>query len=218
MAEAPPDLPLHTFRDPFVLRDGDGWRMLVGAGLDDGAACVLTYTSPTLTDWTYAGVLCQRVSSPDDPVWTGTAWECPQLVEVGGRHVLVVSVWADDQTHYVAAAVGDLTDGRFEAERWQRLTYGPGPLRRDGLRRRRRPALPDDVDPRSGWCRGGLGRRAEPADDHVPRGRPVGDPAPPGARVPPGCGGRTADAWDVEWDPTPGSSLTVADGHPDRRR
>ena len=126
VAEAPPDLPLHTFRDPFVLRDADGWRMLVGAGLEDGSACVLTYTSPTLTDWTYAGVLCQRVSTPDDPVWTGTAWECPQLVEVGGRHVLVVSVWDDDQTHYVAAAVGDYTDGRFVAERWQRLTYGPG--------------------------------------------------------------------------------------------
>jgi beta-fructofuranosidase len=46
------------------------------------------------------------------------------LVAIGDRHVLIVSVWADGEGHYVAAAVGSYRDGKFNAERWTRLTYG----------------------------------------------------------------------------------------------
>jgi beta-fructofuranosidase len=46
------------------------------------------------------------------------------LVAIGDRHVLIVSVWADGEGHYVAAAVGSYRDGRFNAEHWTRLTYG----------------------------------------------------------------------------------------------
>jgi beta-fructofuranosidase len=126
VAAPPDDLRLAAFRDPYVLHDDDAWRMLVGAGTTDGTALALSWTSPDLDTWTYDGVLASRPSSEVNPVWTGTVWECPQLFRVGEAWVLVVSVWAEHQTHYEAYAVGDLVDGRFIAREWRRLTYGPG--------------------------------------------------------------------------------------------
>ena len=126
VAVPPPGLDVVAFRDPFVLHDGTTWRMLMGAGLADGTALALTYTSADLESWTYDGVLAERSGAETDPVWTGSVWECPQLFRLDERWVLVVSVWEGHATHFEAYAVGDLVDGRFTADRWGRLTYGPG--------------------------------------------------------------------------------------------
>jgi len=125
VAVPPDDLDLVEFRDPFVLREEGGWRMVVGAGALDGTGLVLSWTSADLETWRYDGVLASRSGSEVDPVWTGTAWECPQLFPLGGSWVLVVSVWAEDVTRFEAYAVGDLVEGRFVARAWHRLTYGP---------------------------------------------------------------------------------------------
>lgn len=121
----PPREDLVVFRDPFVLRDGEVWRMVVGAGLRDGTATALTFVSTDLRSWEHDGMLPGRSVDDHDPVWTGSAWECPQLVRLGDRHALIVSVWHDDELHHVAGALGRYADGRFEVERWQQLTYGP---------------------------------------------------------------------------------------------
>jgi beta-fructofuranosidase len=126
VAEAPAQLAVTAFRDPSVIREGDVWRMLVGASTQ-GRATVLVYTSTNLLDWAYTGQLAQRSAQLTRPVWTGTLWECPHLVRFGDRYVLVVSVWDDHTLHYVAAAVGTYHDGVFDADTWHRLTYGPGP-------------------------------------------------------------------------------------------
>lgn len=123
---APDDLDLVEFRDPFVLRDGDGWRMVVGGGTAAGVGLAMSWTSPDLATWAYAGVLASRPGDEHDGTWTGTVWECPQLFPLGDAWVLVISVWSAGETRYVAAGVGDLVDGRFTARTWQRLTYGPG--------------------------------------------------------------------------------------------
>ena len=48
----PPDgLDLHSFRDPFVVREGDRWRMFVGGGTRAGEALALTWTSADLETW-----------------------------------------------------------------------------------------------------------------------------------------------------------------------
>lgn len=116
---------LHTFRDPDVFRDGEIWRMLVGAGYRDGRAAVLSYTSPDLATWTYDGPIAERSSQLDAPLWTGAAWECPHLISFGGRDVLLVSVW-DRSGQFAAAATGSYAAGRHTIDRWTRLTYGPG--------------------------------------------------------------------------------------------
>jgi len=113
-----------AYRDPFVFRDGGQWRMFVGAGLDGGTAAAISYSSADLAEWTLDGIAARRPGSEKDPVWTGAMWECPQLFEIDGSHVLVTSIWEDDVLHYVAYGVGSYTDGKFEARSWGRLSYG----------------------------------------------------------------------------------------------
>lgn len=119
-----PDLGVVAYRDPFVFRDGGQWRMFVGAGLEGGTAAAVSYSSPDLAQWTLDGIAAQRSGTETAPVWTGTMWECPQLFEIDGSHVLVTSIWEDDVLHYVAYGVGSYSDGRFTARSWGQLTYG----------------------------------------------------------------------------------------------
>ncbi|MDR6558284.1 beta-fructofuranosidase [Arthrobacter pascens] len=119
-----PDLGVVAYRDPFVFRDGDQWRMFVGAGLEGGTAAAVSYSSPDLSRWTLDGVAAQRNGTETDRVWTGTMWECPQLFEIGGSHVLVTSIWEDDVLHYVAYGVGSYSGGKFTARSWGQLSFG----------------------------------------------------------------------------------------------
>jgi beta-fructofuranosidase len=120
-----PGLVVSQLRDPFVLRQGDLWRMVLGAGTGTGVPMVLTWTSPDLEQWTYDGVLASGADVHD--LWPGEAWECPQLFELDGSWVLVVSVWTPDGTHHEVYGVGDLVDGQLVTRSWHRLTYGPAP-------------------------------------------------------------------------------------------
>ncbi len=124
VAEPPDDPALAVFRDPCVFRDGDGWRMLVGAAYEDGTAAALAYSSPDLATWTYDGPLAHRNTAETEGAWTGKGWECPQLLAVGDAHVLVFSTWEPEAIRDVACAVGTYADGRFTPRAWQQLAYG----------------------------------------------------------------------------------------------
>lgn len=124
VVEPPAELDLIAFRDPFVVPDGDGWRMFVGGATRSGDALAIGYTSDDLTTWRYDGVAAGRSTHEREPVWMGALWECPQLVAIDGRGVMVSSVWDDDVLHYVGYGVGTLDGGRFRAQDWGRLTFG----------------------------------------------------------------------------------------------
>lgn len=124
VASAPQELDVKAFRDPFVFRDGDSWRMLVGTSLGGSIAAASSFSSPDLNKWTFDGLAAERPGSATEPVWTGTLWECPQIFAIDGRHVLITSVWEDDVLHYVAYAVGSYVAGAFTADAWGRLSYG----------------------------------------------------------------------------------------------
>lgn len=124
VAEAPAGV--DAFRDPFVLAEPDGsWRMFVGAALADGNAAALAFRSHDLDSWQYEGIALQRSSREAHPVWMGALWECPQIVSLGDRHVMISSVWEADVLHYAGFALGSYSEGRFDADGWGRLTYGP---------------------------------------------------------------------------------------------
>jgi beta-fructofuranosidase len=128
LATPPDGEPLAVYRDPFVFREGSRWRMLVGAGYADGTPAAMCYSSDDPGRWAFDGPLDVRTPDGVQRPWSGRAWECPQLVTVGDRHVLVVSVWSGgDQTvpYPVVAAVGRLDGVTFHVDRWQRLTEGP---------------------------------------------------------------------------------------------
>jgi beta-fructofuranosidase len=124
---APPDgLGVTAFRDPFVARTGDAHRMLVGAQLAGETAAALSFTSTDLTHWEFDGVAASRSVRRTGPVWTGSLWECPQLLEIGSQEVFVASVWHDGRLHHVVASVIDRDGATLTARSWQQVTVGPG--------------------------------------------------------------------------------------------
>jgi beta-fructofuranosidase len=117
------------FRDPYVWRDGDGWRMLVGAAFADGRGAALLYDSTDLETWAYRGPFDARRPQPVGGTGhhTGDGWECPQyLPAAGGRGALVFSAWNDDDSpRCVAALIGEERGGVFEAGPPVLVDHGP---------------------------------------------------------------------------------------------
>ena len=121
----PPRQPsVRVFRDPNVFWDDSCWRMLVGAGFEDGRPAVLCYRSSDQAHWTYEGPLVEGLA----PAFPGahTAWECPQLTRIADRDILLVSDVTDGTTGNAAVAVGTYDAGRFRIDHWSGLTRGRG--------------------------------------------------------------------------------------------
>jgi len=94
------------WRDPCVVRYGGQYLMVLG-GCVEGRGCVLLYTSPDMRHWTYRHILAQA------DVADGIPWECPNLIPVEGKFVLIYSPCAE-----VHAKVGTLdAELRFHEER-----------------------------------------------------------------------------------------------------
>jgi len=117
-----PDNPVLTskrpdFRDPKIFRQGDGWIMAVSGGHE-----AHFYASPDLLTWT----LLSTFPSPHE----GWIWECPDLIEVDGHWVLLVSfivpgggVTDGSQTHYW---IGNFDGKQFVPNgEMHRLSFGP---------------------------------------------------------------------------------------------
>lgn len=81
----------HNWRDPFVFRDGDRWRMLLCARVHDGPfdrrGCVGTATSDDLVNWT--------VEPPLLAPGITRAPECPEIFELDGGTYLLYSTYSD---------------------------------------------------------------------------------------------------------------------------
>lgn len=125
VAETPADMSI--FRDPWVFRDGAGWSMVVSGRHQDGAAALISYRSDDLETWSYRGVALRPSTDAGDALSRNTLWECPQLFEIDGRHVLVLSVEDEGEPRYVGYAVGQWADGRFDATAWGRLSFSRSP-------------------------------------------------------------------------------------------
>jgi beta-fructofuranosidase len=117
-----PELGLAHVRDPFVWRDGEEWRMALGAGSTGGRPSVLQYSSPDLRRWRLDGVLAEPEEGRPAP--GGALWECPQLFPLDDAWALVISLW-DEGPGGVACAVGDYDGRRFTARAWHLLAADP---------------------------------------------------------------------------------------------
>ncbi|MFJ5842902.1 glycoside hydrolase family 32 protein [Streptomyces shenzhenensis] len=116
------------FRDPYVWRDGDRWRMLVGAALNDGRGAAVAYTSEDLDHWSYQGVFLGR---PPHPLPGGRnteeGWECAQYAAFpDGTGAVLASAW--DPQEGASCAIywpGREEDGAFQAAAPGLLDHGP---------------------------------------------------------------------------------------------
>ena len=121
VAETPAEMSI--FRDPWVFRDGGGWSMVASGRHDDGAAALVSYHSDDLETWTYRGVALRPSPDAGTALSQNTLWECPQLFEIDGRHVLVLSVEDQGEPRYVGCVIGHWAEGRFDATSWGRLSF-----------------------------------------------------------------------------------------------
>jgi beta-fructofuranosidase len=116
------------FRDPYVWRDGERWRMLVGAGLTDGRGAAQQYLSDDLETWEHTGPFLTRAPEPlPGGADTEEGWECVQYADFGdGRGVLLLSAWDPEGGASHSAAYPGRDHGiHFTAETPQRLDHGP---------------------------------------------------------------------------------------------
>ncbi len=126
----PPELATLGHRDPYLVREADGWGLLLGAGLGAGtpeaAGAVLRYHSADLREWDYVGPLFQRPANATG-LATFSMWECPQLVRIDGRDVLIWSVQdplSERSLRYAVYAVGQVVDGQFTMTSMGRVDHG----------------------------------------------------------------------------------------------
>lgn len=97
------DLKVTFWRDPFVWKERDGlWYAVLGGTLEGRYGCMLLYRSPDLRQWSFVSVLHR---SQEDRLL-----ECPNLIRMGDRYVLLCSPLREIQYR-----VGRLNE-RFEFE------------------------------------------------------------------------------------------------------
>jgi beta-fructofuranosidase len=129
IASPPPNIDAGTmweFRDPFVWREDDVWYMLMGTRVVNEGGAVLLYRSHDLLTWEYLHPLIQGDRNQLEPFWTGTIWECPNLLSFGDRHILIVSFQHHEtgELLYTGYFTGTFQNQHFQPESLHLLDYG----------------------------------------------------------------------------------------------
>jgi beta-fructofuranosidase len=122
-----PDLPagynIDQYRDHCVWFDGSQWNQLIGARIKDVGGVVFLYRSSDLVDWQFIGPILTGGDHPVDPLPKDAMWECPDLIPVGDKHLLVISILTDRPQH-TGYFLGRYKDGKFDPETYHRIDYG----------------------------------------------------------------------------------------------
>lgn len=122
--EAPPyDVRYETgghFRDPFVWKEGGLWYMVIGTKIENVGGLVLLYRSEDLIHWKYLHPLLVGDVGRADLFWTGTMWECPNLLDLGDKRALLFSIQATPADHLYAV----YHTGTYEVQRFTSETRG----------------------------------------------------------------------------------------------
>ncbi|KAJ8913836.1 hypothetical protein NQ315_003745 [Exocentrus adspersus] len=125
------DLPSNAkpedFRDPKVFKRDDLYYVVTVSKTINETGQVLLYQSKDLIDWEFKSILLEGNKSE------GIMWECPDLFELDGKDVLLLSsiqVPRSGNDHYnidsVIAFVGevDWEQGKFKVESMKELDHG----------------------------------------------------------------------------------------------
>ncbi|WP_152655820.1 sucrose-6-phosphate hydrolase [Oceanobacillus sp. CFH 90083] len=74
-----------NFRDPKVWKNGNTFYMIIGAERENHTGCALLYKSADLLNWSFQGEL------KTDFEQFGYMWECPDIFQIEGNDVLILS-------------------------------------------------------------------------------------------------------------------------------
>ncbi|ETI66846.1 sucrose-6-phosphate hydrolase [Neobacillus vireti] len=121
----PGDYTAH-FRDPKVWKKADRWYMIVGAQTLDEKGTAVLFTSMDLYHWEEAGRIAgSGMNGMDD---FGYMWECPDLIHVNGKDILLVSPQGLEPSGYLYHNL--FQSGYFIGELdYETLTFQHGPFR-----------------------------------------------------------------------------------------
>ncbi|MHA7176582.1 glycoside hydrolase family 32 protein [Arthrobacter sp. Sr24] len=112
--EGMPDEPeIGDVRDPFLFTFNGTQYAIQGAGYKDGTPAILLYRCHTMTQWEYLGPLVTGGSGVAQEWAPAQIWECPQLFEIDGQWVLMLSLWNrdDHSLDRVTYLTGELSEG-----------------------------------------------------------------------------------------------------------
>lgn len=125
------DLPNNSmpqdFRDPKLIRKGEDYFALIASKCKNGGGQILLYKSKDLIDWEFVSVMLKGET------YEGSMWECPDLFELDGKDVLIISVDGlpkrenkFSNTHSTVISIGkmDWKNGIFHREEDEELDYG----------------------------------------------------------------------------------------------
>ncbi|MCW2810649.1 MAG: putative glycoside hydrolase [Friedmanniella sp.] len=99
----PDDPAIEDVRDPFVFTHGGRRFAVQGAGHRHGRPQLLLWSCDDLTSWTAHGAFLTDDDVVAAEVAPANIWECPNLVQIDGQWVLLVSLWRwTDETHELA--------------------------------------------------------------------------------------------------------------------
>ncbi len=119
----------YDFRDPKIWMEPDGsFRAVIANDQPDrGGGRILLYRTDDLEHWALAGVVAENRGR------LGLMWECPDLFELDGRHVLLVSAqdmlprgfeYHNGNGTFCLLGRFDPETGRFEEEANHAVDYG----------------------------------------------------------------------------------------------
>jgi beta-fructofuranosidase len=140
IAGPPPEIADQTgghFRDPFVWRDSERWLMMIGSKLQSQGGLILLYESRDLQNWKYLRPVLDGDIEQIEPFWTGTMWECPNLLDFGDKQAVIISAQATPIDHLFAFYfTGEFRQDRFHIESQHILVptdyfYAPQVMRLD---------------------------------------------------------------------------------------
>ena len=116
------------FRDPKIWKGKDGnFYCVIGSRPADGSGQILLYRSANGFDWEFVSILAENKKR------FGKMWECPDLFELDGKAVLIVSPMEMEAEgleypngHGVVCQIGTYDDetGTFTCEHAQTVDYG----------------------------------------------------------------------------------------------
>ncbi len=113
------------FRDPLVWRENGGWFLLMASKIEGVGGMVLLYRSHDLVEWEYLYPLMVGDIHKAEPFWTGSMWECPNLLDFGDRRALIVSTQATPSDHLTPIYfTGTFEDNHFIAGAPAVLAHG----------------------------------------------------------------------------------------------
>jgi beta-fructofuranosidase len=151
------------FRDPFVWWEDGGWTMLMGTRSVEMGGAVLLYRSDDLVNWEYLHPLIRGDKYQTAPFRTGSIWECPNLLQLEDKHVLIVSFQHHESGRllYTGYFTGDYHNHFFTHTKQGLVDYGHSfyaPQAMTDTQGRHlmwgwlREARPEAVQRRAGWA------------------------------------------------------------------